>query len=39
MKRGYGMRRTRLKDHHGMQIWTGWSILTYNLDTLAIRTS
>jgi IS5 family transposase len=39
IKRGYGMRRTRLKDHHGMQTWTGWSILTYNLDTLAIRTS
>ena len=37
MKRGYGLRRTRLKDHHGMQAWTGWSILTYNLDTLAIR--
>jgi transposase, IS5 family len=39
MKRGYGLRRSRLKDHHGMQTWTGWSILTYNLDTLAIRTS
>ena len=39
LKRGYGVRRTRLKDHHGMQTWTGWSILTYNLDTLAIRAS
>jgi IS5 family transposase len=39
LKRSYGMRRTRLKGHHGMQTWTGWSILTYNLDTLAIRTS
>ena len=39
LKRGYGMRRSRLKDHDGMQPWTGWSILTYNLDTLAIRTS
>jgi IS5 family transposase len=37
LKRGYGLRRTRLKDHHGMQTWTGWSILAYNLDTLAIR--
>jgi transposase, IS5 family len=37
LKRGYGLRRTRLKDHQGMQTWTGWSILTYNLDTLAIR--
>ena len=39
LKRSYGMRRSRLKDHHGMQAWTGWSILTYNLDTLAIRAS
>ena len=39
LKRGYGLRRTRLKDHHGMQTWTGWSILAYNLDTLAIRTA
>jgi transposase, IS5 family len=39
IKRGYGLRRARLKDHHGMQTWTGWSILTYNLDTLAIRSS
>jgi transposase, IS5 family len=37
LKRGYGLRRTRLKDSHGMQAWTGWAILTYNLDTLAIR--
>jgi transposase, IS5 family len=39
LNRGYGLRRTRLKDHEGMQTWTGRSILTYNLDTLAIRTS
>jgi transposase, IS5 family len=39
LKRSYGMRRTRLKDTHGMQTWTGWSILAYNLDTLAIRAS
>ena len=39
LKRGYGLRRSRLKDHQGMQAWTGWSILTYNLDTLAIPTS
>jgi IS5 family transposase len=39
LKRGYGMRRSRLKDHDGMQTSTGWSILTHNLDTLAIRTS
>jgi IS5 family transposase len=39
MKRGYGLRRARLKDHRGMQTWTGWAVLAYNLDTLAIRTS
>jgi transposase, IS5 family len=39
LKRGYGLRRSRLKDHHGMETWTGWSILTYNLDTLAIRSN
>ena len=38
LKRGYGLRRTRLKGHHGAKTWTGWAILTYNLDTLAIRT-
>jgi transposase, IS5 family len=38
LKRGYGLRRSRLKGHDGMQIWTGWAILAYNLDTLAIRT-
>ncbi|HET7378821.1 MAG TPA: transposase [Gaiellales bacterium] len=39
LKRGYGLRRSRLKDHQGMQAWTGWAILTYNLETLTIRTS
>jgi transposase, IS5 family len=39
LKRGYGLRRSRLKGHHGQQTNTGWSILTYNLDTLAIRTA
>ncbi len=37
LKRGYGLRRSRLKGHDGMQTWTGWSILAYNLDTLAVR--
>jgi IS5 family transposase len=37
LKRGYGLRRSRLKDHHGHQTWTGWGILAYNLDTLAVR--
>ncbi len=38
LKRGYGLRRSRLKGDDGMQIWTGWAILAYNFDTLAIRT-
>ena len=38
LKRRYGMDRSRLKGDEGRQIWTGWSILAYNADTLAIRT-
>jgi IS5 family transposase len=38
LKRRYGLRRSRLKGHAGMRIWTGWAILAYDLDTLAIRT-
>ena len=38
LKRRYGLRRSRLKGDDGMQIWTGWAILAYDLDTLAIRT-
>jgi IS5 family transposase len=38
LKRGYGLHRSRLKGNQGQQIWTGWSILAYNADTLAIRT-
>jgi len=38
LKRRYGLRRTRLKGHHGARTWTAWAILAYNLDTLAIRT-
>ncbi len=37
LKRGYGLDRARLKGDQGQQIWTGWAILTYNADTLAIR--
>jgi transposase, IS5 family len=37
IQRRYGIRRSRIKDYHGMKTWTGWSILTYNLDALAIR--
>jgi len=38
LKRGYGLGRSRLKGHLGMRTWTGWAILAYDLDTLAIRT-
>jgi IS5 family transposase len=38
LKRRYRMDRSRLKGDEGQQIWTGWAILTYNADTLAIRT-
>jgi transposase, IS5 family len=38
LKRCYGLRRSRLKSDDGMQIWTGWAILAYDLDTLAIQT-
>ena len=37
LKRRYGMDRSRLKGE-GRQIWTGWSILADNADTLAVRT-
>jgi transposase, IS5 family len=38
LKRRYGMDRSRLKGDDGQQIWTGWAILAYNTDTLAVRT-
>ena len=37
LKRGYGLDRSRLKGDEGQQIWTGWAILAYNTDTLAVR--
>ncbi|MCA1697365.1 MAG: transposase [Actinobacteria bacterium] len=37
LKRGYGLRRSRLKGQEGQRIWTGWGILAYNLDTLAVH--
>lgn len=39
VKRRYGVRRTRLKGQDGARTSVGWGILTYNLDTLAIRTA
>ena len=37
LKRRYGLDRSRLKGDTGRQIWTEWSILAYNADTLAVR--
>ena len=37
LKRGYGLRRSRLRGHAEARTWTGWAILTYNLDTLAVQ--
>ncbi len=39
LKRSYGLRRSRLKGDEGQKTWTGWAILTYNLDTLTIRSA
>jgi IS5 family transposase len=39
LKRGYGLRRSRLKGDEGQKTTTGWAILAYNLDTLTIRTA
>jgi len=39
LKRGYGLRRSRLRGHDGARTWTGWGILTYNLDTLAVQST
>jgi IS5 family transposase len=38
LKRRYGLRRSRLRGHDGARTWTGWTILAYNLDTLAVQT-
>jgi transposase, IS5 family len=39
LKRGYGLRRSRLRGDQGQRIWTGWAVLAYNLDTLAVHTT
>ncbi len=37
LKRGYGLRRSRLPGHAGQQTWCCWSVLAYNLDTHSHR--
>jgi transposase, IS5 family len=39
LKRSYGLRRSRLRGHDGARTWTGWAILTYNLDTLTVQSA
>jgi transposase, IS5 family len=39
LKRGYGLRRSRLKGRPRPADRTGWAVLAYNLDTLAIQTA
>ena len=36
LKRGYGLKRSRLKGAPGTRTWVGWGALAYNLDTYAI---
>ena len=36
LKRGYGLRRSRLKGAEGERIWSGWATFAYDLDTLAV---
>jgi transposase, IS5 family len=33
LKRGYGLRRSRLKGDDGHRIWDGWATFTYNTET------
>ena len=36
LKRGYGLRRSRLKGLEGQRTWTAWAILAYDLDTFTV---
>ena len=33
LKRGYGLRRSRLKGAEGERTWTGWAVFAYNVET------
>lgn len=37
LKREYGAGRSRLRGTTGAQIWQGWAVLAYNLETLALK--
>ncbi len=34
LKRGYGLRRSRLKGYQGAQSWAGFRVLAHNLDRM-----
>lgn len=36
LKRGYGLRRSRLKGLEGQRTWTAWAILAYDVDTFTV---
>ncbi len=36
LKRGYGLRRSRLKGDAGQRIWSRWAVFAYDLDTVAV---
>ena len=36
LKRRHGLRRSRLKDGRGASTWTGWAVLTYNIETYGV---
>jgi IS5 family transposase len=38
LKRRHGLRRSRLKGGEGERTWTGWAVLTYNVETYGIYT-
>ena len=35
---GDGLRRSRLKGGEGARVWTGWAVLTYNVETYGLYT-
>jgi hypothetical protein len=35
---GDGLRRSRLKGGEGARVWTGWAVLTFNVETYGLYT-
>ena len=38
LKRRHGLRRSRLEGGQGERIWSGWAVLTYNVETFGLYT-